>query len=478
MATGHSHQSTAARLLRSDPVVKKKLREFLETDNHTNFFFIARAWFIIVASVALALLFFLERESWGLSFWWNIPVFIVGLLTVGASQHQLAGAAHEAVHHTLFKNRKLNELAGDFLCAFPILISVHQFRLYHLAHHQFVNDPKRDPDFALLKDSGHWLKFPVSKAKFLWMMFRQIFLIDLVKYILVRVRYNTIGTHAESPYLVSGKGRNRIPERGAIAVFFLVIAISVAGQRWGEAWMIPAGSLLVWGLYALVLRSLQHDAYEKAKIAPVFHPRLRFAGQTAVFALIVAGLSFWQMTTGLLVMRAFTFLFYGATVTTLPFFLILRQVIQHGNGDRGWLSNTRVFQMNPFVRYAIFPFGMDYHLPHHMYATIPHYRLRAFHQFLLSREQYRENCRIVDNYVIPSHTEDATTSERNPTVVEVLGPEYACVSDEIHIDDSVLDNWEVEGKDALLREGRITASTAHRISSPEDQKPEPRPLAG
>lgn len=454
MPNAPSLQDGAAKSLRSDPLVKKTLRSFLRKDNHTNFLFIARAWLLIVVTIAAAGTFFHFRQDWGLSFWWNFPVTILALLSVGASQHQLAGATHEAVHHTLFKNRKLNELAGDFLCAFPILISTHQFRLYHLAHHQFVNDPKRDPDFALLKDSGHWLDFPVAKAKFLWMMFRQIFLVELVKYILVRVRYNTIGSHAESPYVVVGKNRNRIPERGAVATFFLIIAVSLFGQKWGQPWMIPAATALVWGAYAAVLRFLPDASYENAKISPVFHPRNRFAGQTLVFAFFVGGLTYWQMKSGIMVMRYFTVIFYGATVTTLPFFLILRQVIQHGNGDRGWLSNTRVFRMNPFVRYAVFPFGMDYHLPHHMYATIPHYRLKAFHEFLLTQPEYREHCQVVDNYVIPTHAHDSL-EERNPTVVEVLGPEYAGTSDEIHIDDTVLDDWKVEEKESLLREGRF-----------------------
>ena len=28
------------------------------------------------------------------------------------------------------------------------------------------------------------------------------------------------------------------------------------------------------------------------------------------------------------------------------------------------------------IRFAVFPMGQDYHLPHHMFCTVPHYRLR------------------------------------------------------------------------------------------------------
>jgi fatty acid desaturase len=329
------------------------------------------------------------------------------------------------------------------------LTSVYQFRLYHLAHHQFVNDPERDPDFALLKDSGHWLNFPVGKLSFIRMMLRQILLIDLVRYIIVRVRYNTIGSHKGGPYQMRGNQRKRIPERLTLALFFLVIVNCAVVQKWGDPWMLIAFPLAIWGAVVAVLAFLPEASFEKARVKPVFHRRFMYMGQTAVFTGTIMVLSYIQATTGFMALRYFSSLWYVAILTTFPFFLILRQVIQHGNGDRGWLTNTRVFQMNPFVRYAVFPFGMDYHLPHHMYATIPHYRLKAFHEFLMTREKYRKSCQLVDNYIIP---EGGTP--RNPTVVEVLGPEYAAVNDEIHIDDTVLDDWEVEEKEAILQEGR------------------------
>jgi fatty acid desaturase len=60
---------------------------------------------------------------------------------------------------------------------------------------------------------------------------------------------------------------------------------------------------------------------------------------------------------------------------------------------------------------------MDYHLPHHMYASVPHYRLAALHEFLLTKPDYADSCQVVDNYFIPRRGHP-----RNPTVLEVLGP--------------------------------------------------------
>ena len=76
-----------------------------------------------------------------ISWWWTVPSTFVAIVAIGASQHQFGGVIHEGTHYMLFANRKLNELASDWLAAFPILTTTYHYRLHHLAHHQFVNDP-------------------------------------------------------------------------------------------------------------------------------------------------------------------------------------------------------------------------------------------------------------------------------------------------------------------------------------------------
>ena len=126
------------------------------------------------------------RDGWGLNWAWNIPVTILAITLVGAGQHQLTGLAHEASHHTLFKNRFINDLVSDYCCMFPLFGATQHYRLQHLAHHQFVNDPIHDPDVSQLQTSGHWLNFPVSKKTFLMTLLRQLWIFGLIRYMRIR----------------------------------------------------------------------------------------------------------------------------------------------------------------------------------------------------------------------------------------------------------------------------------------------------
>jgi fatty acid desaturase len=138
--------------------------------------------------------------------------------------------------------------------------------------------------------------------------------------------------------------------------------------------------------------------------------------------------------------------------TTFPLFMIMRQWVQHGNADRGRYTNTRVFLVNPLIRYAVFPFGMDYHLPHHIYASVPHYKLKGLHDLLLQEPEYREKGIVVEGYFHSPHDE---AEGRNPTVVEVLGEKYAPKGEEAaFINTDTLEYAKVKNPDAIARENQ------------------------
>jgi fatty acid desaturase len=69
-------------------------------------------------------------------------------------------------------------------------------------------------------------------------------------------------------------------------------------------------------------------------------------------------------------------------VSSFPFFMLLRDVYQHSNADEGRLTNSRVFYTDPFTRWAVFVYGQDMHIPHHLFPAIPHYHLGELHRIL------------------------------------------------------------------------------------------------
>ena len=145
------------------PELKAALQELLKTGNFTNWYYLLRTYLYLALVIGGTVWFFDFQMNSGISFWWNLPVTLAAIVLIGAGQHQLSGLAHQGVHHTLFRQRRLNDIASDLFTMFPLYISTHHYRLQH--HHQFVNDSDRDPDISQLKTSGHWLDFPVERSR-------------------------------------------------------------------------------------------------------------------------------------------------------------------------------------------------------------------------------------------------------------------------------------------------------------------------
>jgi fatty acid desaturase len=375
---------------------------------------------------------------------------LVAVVLIGAGQHQLSGLAHEGVHHTLFRNRKLNDIASDLLTMFPVFSSTHHYRLQHLAHHQFVNDPDRDPDISQLKTSGHWLDFPIVKKAFLATLVKQLWVPRLIRFMRVRAAYNATGTD-KNPYMLKGQKPSKTAVR--IGLLYIVSLIGVlTGLFYVRDPLLLAGvPAAMWAAISLVYWKLPAEKFHRSRVHPVIPLRFMTMLRLGFISALFTALAELTLLTGRPAVLYYVLLWLAPLFTSFSFFMILRQLVQHGNGDRGWLTNTRTFLVGPLIRFVVFPMGQDYHLPHHVFATIPHYRLKKLHQHLLQYEEYREHAVTVEGYFIPPHT-----PQMNPTVLDVLGPEFAARhTEEIHIDNSVMDGDQFEGRDEMEQMGEV-----------------------
>ena len=453
--TGHSAQPEKVDAVRAKPIRRgEAIRELKKRDNHTNFKHIGFVYLVIFASVAAAIASMHFVAQAGLGWWWNAPVLLVAIAAIGASQHQFGGVIHEGTHFILFENKMLNELASDWLAAFPIYTSTFHFRLHHLAHHQYINDPVRDPDFAQLHDSGHDLDFPITHYEMIAALAKQIWLPNLFRYVLARARYSALGT-VNNPYVDRENRGERLPTLAGIIYAVGVPAFVVPLLANGLVGAAFAAIAVLTAVAVIYYARLDENKLPHSHVEAVVAHRTLNLSRIAYMAIIYTGLTAieamgwgpaWALYGLLWIVPLFTF---------FPLFMIMRQWVQHGNGDRGRYTNTRVFLVNPFIRYAVFPFGMDYHLPHHIYASVPHYKLHGLHELLLQDPDYREKGIVVEGYFRSPHGE---ADNRNPTVVEVLGEKYAPKTEnEVFIDTDTLEYADVKNPDAIARENADSA---------------------
>ncbi len=437
-------QSAAPMTSLSDPRIKEKLQELRRTDNATNLYYLARTYAFLALAITAALWFY-ALNDW--SFWLNVPVTLLAILLIGAGQHQLTGLAHEASHHLLLRNRFWNDLISDWFCMFPLFSSTQHYRLQHIAHHQFVNDPDRDPDVSQLQTSGHWLDFPVDQRTFLVTLFKQLWLPNLFRFMRIRAAYNAIPTD-KNPYLKKGWKPNKTTVRvGILYLLALIGALAwfVYDRNALLLAIVPAAMYLgIMTFYACIPATMYHQS----RVHPVISMRVMTLCRMTYVSLLFNGLAWLSLELTPYAALFYVVLWVAPIFTSFSFFMILRQIVQHGNGGRGWLTNTRVFLVNPLINFAVFPMGQDYHLPHHIFASVPHYRLKELHEFLEQCAEYRAQAVVVEGYFLPYEKPPT-----KPTVIEVLGPRYHDLAKEVHIDNDVLEGEEVEEKDEILKQG-------------------------
>lgn len=81
-------------------------------------------------------------------------------------------------------------------------------------------------------------------------------------------------------------------------------------------------------------------------------------------------------------------------LTTYMLFARLRQVAEHGAvpelSSSDPLKNTRTTQARWWERLTLAPNHVNYHLEHHLYASVPPYRLASLHQYLKAKGYYKE----------------------------------------------------------------------------------------
>jgi fatty acid desaturase len=398
----------------SDPDILRQVNALRQTDNVTNWYYLAREYlfaaFVIGGAIAL-------YENFWTGLWslvWLLPMLFVANLCVGATQHRLATFTHEAAHYVLFHNRLLNELVSEWFCMFPVLGTTHPYRVQHIGHHQYPNDPELDPDWTQLRLSGHRFTFPMTVGQFLWHCFFKQFLWspNLLRYVLVRASFKVdqgsasyrMKRHATPILKLMGLGYH-------VALVGVLVWCVWQNDLLLAVWLPAAMLMTILGILTFAPERWFADYGIKSDIPVRWQGAMRIAFNTMLWT----GLTLLSLVTGKPWWGYYFVLWMVPLGTSFAFFMILRQIVQHGNADRERFTNTRVFLVNKLIRLAVFPIGNDYHLPHHLFMMVPHYNLAKLHELLMQTEPYRSQATVVTGYFF--HAEQPP---EHPTVVDLM----------------------------------------------------------
>jgi fatty acid desaturase len=382
-----------------DHALQREIMQLRQVNNVTNLVYLAIEYISLAVVIGSTVVFSEYRQSWGIAWAWNLPVFATAIVLIGGIQHRLAGLGHESAHYSFIKNRFLNDLIPDVFCMFPIMTTIHFYRLFHLGHHQFTNDPDRDPDLLNLGHGKRADEFPMTRRRFITVIYFCVVVapIRFARYQWAYFKVNTLGK-GKNVYLErTTEGSEDSESMPRLATFLGIayilgfnVALRYLTGTERPQWLVPLGLLGI-VLVTAVTYALPDWAGFQSPFRQAYSSRFASVIRMGYYTVLLVILARLRWATGGTSAIYPVLLWLVPLGTSFMFFMFLRDVYQHSNADAGRLTNSRVFFTDPFTRWAVFVYGQDMHIPHHLFPAVPHYRLRRLHDFLKRRhDSYRD----------------------------------------------------------------------------------------
>ncbi|MFQ3207199.1 MAG: fatty acid desaturase [Glaciecola sp.] len=291
-----------------------EIRPFYEKSNYQGALLVAANWALISLAFAIS------------AIWPYWPTYLLSIILLANRQLGIAILMHDAAHHLLFKNKRLNNLIGQILCGAPVIAGLHDYRTYHLKHHKDAGT-QNDPDYPNYKN------YPVTHTSFLRKIARDLSGITGIKNLWALLLMNAGTLSYDFVY------KNKEPKQ---ALSFAKVLINLVKGLW-----LPIlCNLMLWS----ILFSL---------------------GYAYLYVLWVAAyFTFYQL------------------------FLRIRNAAEHGAVPD--LLNTeprkhaRTTAASWWERLTVAPNYVNFHLEHHLRPSVPCYRLKAFHQYLVTKGYYND----------------------------------------------------------------------------------------
>ena len=317
---------------------------------------------------------------------------MIVVVLVGAVQHRLACLGHEAAHYTLLNNRFWNEAVSDLFCIYPVFATTQAYRVHHIGHHLYPNDWERDPNLLNGGQTKHFDRFPMEKKDFVFLYFLRFFWPPYLLRHLWDIFYvNALGSGI-APVPVGHDDENpdklKLSMRPATALGILYLTGLCASLFYGNSIGNPYLMLAPFVFLAvaiLAVNLLPENAFFKTPVRAVYSARFGALSRIVFYTALFSTAGYMRAFTGINIGFYFLLFWVLPVFMTFPYFMLLREVYQHANADGGDLTNSRIFRNDWFTRWAIWTYGQDVHLVHHLYPNVPHYKLDELHDLLLRK---------------------------------------------------------------------------------------------
>lgn len=271
----------------------------------------------IAGVVASSLWFFWSREDWGISLAWDLPIGIIAILLIGPAQFRLWLLGEQAARGTLFRNRWLNELVGDWVLHFPFSTATQHVRQQVLAHDRFPDDPLRDPERVIAECSGFR---PLIKSRFLRLS-------ALLKWNSLRATYNfELNPHHLffDPQRPPSKTALHIGTAYVLLMFAVLIYLYFQPNRE----ILIAVPLGMWILAMIVFACLPERCYCRSSLTSLYSPKVMTLMRCTFITLVNCGLGWTSYLTGRSAVLNYIALWMAPMFTTTTMLMILHQTRQ------------------------------------------------------------------------------------------------------------------------------------------------------
>ncbi|MDB5901456.1 MAG: fatty acid desaturase [Betaproteobacteria bacterium] len=217
---------------------------------------IAFEWLLIASVIAVCA----SSAEWA--------VWIAGGIAIGTRQHALSILGHEGAHRLISHSRAVNDLLGNWVALYPLLITVQGYRSSHISHHWYL-ETRDDPSKVSVDHHPRDWTFPMSGLHLAGMLARDLSGLS----------------QASSTALLKYVWQIRDPaiHVGCIAVVQVVLATLITlatGSYWAYPvlWLFPLFTVVVacYRVRAVAEHSAFGDAtgrYRRAAVDPLKYTR-------------------------------------------------------------------------------------------------------------------------------------------------------------------------------------------------------------